>query len=99
VKLSGLTLVVLGHRALLVGHAGSRREQARHIADCILAAGNLAVPGRNSPGCAAAVVGSFVAGSRSDRSPVAEERIGLEADIAGSPGCIDHKVRTWWLCV
>jgi hypothetical protein len=44
-------------------------------------------------------VGSFVAGSRSDRSPVAEERIGLEADIAGSPGCIDHKVRTWWLCV
>jgi hypothetical protein len=92
-RLRSLTLAVPGHRALLVGHVGSRHGQAYRNLDYILAAGSLAVPDRSSPGFVAVAVGNFVAGSRSGHSPAAEDIV-LEAGIAGSLGCIDHKGRT-----
>lgn len=92
-KASSLTLAVAGRMALLVAHAGSRREQAHHTAGYSLAAGSPAVAGRSSPGLAEA--GSLVAGSHPVvPSLVVEEGIGLGAGIAGNPGCIDRKGQT-----
>lgn len=81
------TLAAVGHRELL-GHAGSHREQVRHIAGCSPVARR-----RSSPGLWVAVVRSLVVDNRSGHIHPVEDTVAV-VGIVGCVGCTDRKGQT-----